>query len=331
LNPRYQPFRNYLAMHIPDGFLDAKTALTTATLSAVAVTFALRQVRRELPPRRVPLLGLSAAFLFAAQMINFPIAGGTSGHLLGGTLIAVLLGPSAAVVVVTTVLIVQCFLFADGGVLVLGANIFNMGLVATLSGYAVYRCLTQVWPGPRGRIVALTTAGWISTISAAFSCAGQLAWSQTLAWQIAWPAMTSIHALIGLGEGIISALILIAITRTRPDLVATSSLGVTPVCWREFSFLGLLISLGLACFVAPFASSAPDGLETVAIQGGFAHRALAPLRSVLAPDYQIPSLNSTALSTALAGIVGITAALGLALLISRLVLREASPKKILRQ
>ena len=318
-------------MHIPDGFLDAKTALTTATLSAIAVSFALRHVRRELPPRRVPLLGLSAAFLFAAQMVNFPIAGGTSGHLLGGTLIAVLLGPSAAVVVVTTVLIVQCFLFADGGVLALGANIFNMGLVATLGGYAVYRCVNLMWPGPRGRTVALTVAGWSSTIFAAFSCAGQLAWSQTLVWEIAWPVMTSTHALIGLGEGIISALILIAITRTRPDLVATSSLGVTPVRWREFSFLCLLISLGLACFVAPFASSARDGLETVAIQGGFAHRALAPLQSVLAADYQIPGLTSPALSTALAGMLGIAAVLGLALLISRLVLREASPKKMLRE
>jgi hypothetical protein len=109
-------------MHIPDGFIDGKTAAATALLSAVGVGLALRQVRRRLAPRRVPLLGLAAAFLFAAQMVNFPVVGGTSGHLLGGVLAAALLGPSAAIVVLTTVLIVQCFLFADGGVLALGAN-----------------------------------------------------------------------------------------------------------------------------------------------------------------------------------------------------------------
>src|SRR5271168_876048 len=103
-------------MHIPDGFIDGKTAATAAVLSALAVGASLRQVKRELPPRKIPLLGLAAAFLFAAQMVNFPVAGGTSGHLLGGTLVAALLGPSAAIVVLTTVLLVQCFLFADGGI-----------------------------------------------------------------------------------------------------------------------------------------------------------------------------------------------------------------------
>jgi cobalt/nickel transport system permease protein len=117
-------------MHIPDGFIDGKTAATTALLAAAGVGLALRQVRRRLPPRRVPLLGLAAAFLFAAQMVNFPVVGGTSGHLLGGVLAAALLGPSAAIVVLTTVLIVQCFLFADGGVLALGANVFNMAIVS---------------------------------------------------------------------------------------------------------------------------------------------------------------------------------------------------------
>jgi ABC-type Co2+ transport system permease subunit len=126
-------------MHIPDGFIDGKTAAVTAVISVVGVGFALRQVRRELPPRRVPLLGLAAAFLFAAQMVNFPVAGGTSGHLVGGTLVAALLGPSAAVVVVTTVLIVQCFLFQDGGVMALGANVFNMAILNSVIGYVIYR------------------------------------------------------------------------------------------------------------------------------------------------------------------------------------------------
>src|SRR2546422_7604656 len=119
-------------MHIPDGFLDPKTALASGALSAVGLTIALRDARRRLPARKVPLMGLSAAFVFAAQMLNFPVAAGTSGHLIGGVLAAVLLGPSAAAVVLTSVLIVQCFVFGDGGVLALGANVFNMGIVSAV-------------------------------------------------------------------------------------------------------------------------------------------------------------------------------------------------------
>src|SRR5512143_477384 len=128
-------------MHIPDGFLDAKTAIATGGLALAGLGVALRQARLSLPPRRVPLLGLSAAFIFAAQMLNFPVAGGTSGHLIGGVLAAVLLGPSAAVLVLTCVLVVQCLMFADGGLLALGANVFNMGLASVVGGYLVYRLL----------------------------------------------------------------------------------------------------------------------------------------------------------------------------------------------
>ena len=126
-------------MHIPDGFLDLKTSLAADALSVGALTLALRDARRTLPPRRVPLLGLAAAFIFAGQMLNFPVAGGTSGHLVGSVLAAALLGPGAAVIALTAVLVVQCFVFADGGVLALGANIFNMGVIGALVGYALYR------------------------------------------------------------------------------------------------------------------------------------------------------------------------------------------------
>src|SRR5512143_666441 len=126
-------------MHIPDGFLDAKTAIATGGLALAGLGVALRQARLSLPPRRVPLLGLAAAFVFAAQMLNFPVAGGTSGHLVGGVLACVLLGPSAAVLALTSVLIVQCLLFADGGVLALGANVFNMAIVGSVAGYGIYR------------------------------------------------------------------------------------------------------------------------------------------------------------------------------------------------
>lgn len=314
-------------MHIPDGFLDAKTALTTATLSAAGLGFALRQVRRELPPRRIPLLGLSAAFLFAAQMVNFPVAGGTSGHLVGGALVAVLLGPSAAVVVVSTVLIVQCLLFADGGILALGANIFNMGLVAPLTGYAAYQLARRVLPGLRGRVAALAFASWCSIVLAAVSCAGQLAWSGTVAARVALPAMAGIHMIIGLGEALISALVFVAIVRTRPDLLPDASPTAVTGRVREFVVLGLLVALGIAGFASPFASSWPDGLEAVAEKLGFAGHAAAPLVNAPAPDYLVPGIGSAGVATAVAGVLGSLVVFVLAIAFSRIVVRETGPDR----
>ena len=138
-------------MHIPDGFVDARTAVATGLIAGAGVGVALREVRRSLPPSRMPLLGVSAAFLFAAQMLNFPVAAGTSGHLVGGVLAVALLGPAAAVIVMTTVVVVQCLLFGDGGVTALGANVLNMAVVAPLVGYLPYRMLGRLLPGERGR------------------------------------------------------------------------------------------------------------------------------------------------------------------------------------
>jgi len=304
-------------MHIPDGFIDGKTALTTAALSVAGVGLALRQVKRELPPRRVPLLGLSAAFLFAAQMLNFPVGGGTSGHLLGGVLVAALLGPAAAVVVLTTVLIVQCFLFADGGVSALGANIFNMALVGTVGGWAVFRAVSRCLPNLRGQVAAVAFAGWCSTVLASLACAGQLAWSGTVAWPVAVSAMAGIHLLIGLGEGLIGALVFLAIARTRPDLVSAADPSSAPARASNVIWFGLIVSLGLAVFVAPFACPWPDGLEAVAAKLGFEHKAAGPLLPAPAPDYAMPGFKSSAIATAMAGAVGALVVFGLALLLSR--------------
>ncbi|MCU0784122.1 MAG: energy-coupling factor ABC transporter permease, partial [Verrucomicrobia bacterium] len=275
-------------MHIPDGFIDGKTAAATTVLAVAGVGLALRRVKRELPPRKVPLLGLAAAFLFAAQMLNFPVAAGTSGHLIGGVLVAALLGPSAAVVVVTTVLIVQCFLFADGGVSALGANIFNMGIVAVMAGYAVYRLLCRWLPGSRGRVTAIAFAGWFSTVLASISCAGQLALSGTVSWSAAFAAMAGVHVFIGIGEGLISALVLLSIQRTRPDLIVNGGRPTGAAGWGAFVGYGLLVALGLAVFVAPFASSSPDGLEFVAETLGFGQKAAHPVLSAPVTDYQMP-------------------------------------------
>ena len=300
-------------MHIPDGFIDGKTAATTGLLAVVGVGFALRRVRRELPPRRTPFLGLAAAFLFAAQMINFPVAGGTSGHLLGSVLIAALLGPSAAVVVVTTVLIVQCFLFADGGVMALGANVFNMAIVGSAAGYAIFTLLKRSMPGMRGQITAVAFAGWASVVLASISCAGQLAWSGTISWRAVFPAMTAIHMLIGIGEGLISALAYLAVLRTRPDL-AQSTVSANSRAGELIGY-GLLIVLGLVIFVAPFASPLPDGLEFVAAKLGFEHTATGSVIPVPAGGYAIPGIHQAVTTTAVAGIVGAIVVFGLAVLL----------------
>jgi cobalt/nickel transport system permease protein len=311
-------------MHIPDGFIDGKTVATTAALSAAGVGFALRQVRRELPPRRLPLLGLAAAFLFAAQMLNFPVAAGTSGHLIGGVLVAALLGPSAAVVVLTTVLIVQCFLFADGGVSALGANIFNMALLGAVGGYGVYRLLGRVRPGVRGRITAVAFAGWFSTVLAAIGCAGQLAWSGTVGWGAAFTAMTGVHLLIGLGEGLISALVLAGVERARPDLVHQPERASAGAGVGLFVGYGLLVAIGLAVFVAPFASSWPDGLEHVAEKLGFVAKAVSAPVSAPVPDYAMPGVSWAVGATALAGVAGALVVFCLAWLLGRLLVPKPS-------
>ncbi len=314
------------SMHIPDGFIDGKTAAATALLSAAGVGLAMRQVRLRLPARRVPLLGLAAAFLFAAQMVNFPVAGGTSGHLMGGVLAAALLGPSAAVAVLTTVLIVQCFLFADGGVLALGANVFNMAIVGGAGGYAIYRGVRRWLPGTRGQVAAVAFAGWCSTVLAAVCCAGQLAWSGTVGWPAAFTAMTSVHMVIGAGEGLISALVLLAIQRARPELANELGGAEPPRRGDELVRYGLLAVLGLALFVAPFACPWPDGLESVAARLGFVHSAAPPVVPAPAADYQAPGVRWAVGATALAGAAGTVVVFGLAWLLARLLVPKPDEK-----
>ncbi len=324
LKPRAgtERLRQRIIMHIPDGFIDGKTAAATALLSAAGVGLALRHTRRNLPPRRVPLLGLAAAFLFAAQMVNFPVAGGTSGHLLGGVLVAALLGPSAAVVVLTTVLIVQCFLFADGGVLALGANVFNMAIVGAAGGWAVYRLVCRWLPGTQGQVAAIAFAGWCSTVAAAVSCAGQLAWSGTVAWPAGFTAMAAVHMVIGIGEGLIGALVFLAIQRTRPDLTSNITGSAPARQGREWVSYGFLAVLGVAIFVAPFACPWPDGLESVAARLGFGPKGAHWHVPAPVADYQVPGVRWAAGATALAGAIGTLVVFGLALLLARWLVRE---------
>ena len=210
------------------------------------------------------MMGLSAAFVFAAQMLNFPVVGGTSGHLIGGVLTAVLLGPSAAVLVLACVLIVQCFIFADGGVLSLGANIFNMGVVSSVGGYAIYTAVRRLVPGQHGALMAVAFASWCATVLAAIVCAGQLALSGTVPWSMAFPAMTNVHMLIGIGEALLTTLIVYSVAQSRPDFSRQNAAAPEIASGRRLLIYGMLIALGLALFVSPFACPWPDGLDHVA-------------------------------------------------------------------
>jgi cobalt/nickel transport system permease protein len=254
----------------------------------------------------VPLLGLAAAFIFAAQMLNFPVAAGTSGHLIGGVLAAVLLGPAAAVVVISAVLVLQCFAFTDGGVTALGANIFNMALVAPVAGWWIYRAAGGLTKRHDTiSLAAVAFAAWCSTVLAAMCCAGQLAMSGTIAWRAAFPAMTGVHALIGIGEAFITVLILSAVRRARPELLdATTQPHLQPRLF-EFAGFGLFITLGMVVFIAPFACPWPDGLEKIAARLGFEHRAAdASLLASPFADYSIPGIASKSFSTIVAGLAG---------------------------
>ncbi|MCU0290449.1 MAG: energy-coupling factor ABC transporter permease [Thermoanaerobaculaceae bacterium] len=310
-------------MHIPDGFLDARTAVATGALAAAGLGIALRQARVHLPPRRVPLLGVTAAFVFAAQMVNFPVAGGTSGHLIGAVLAAALLGPSAAVVVVSSVLIVQCLMFADGGLSALGANILNMGVLGTVGGWAIYHGVSRVVRGLFGRVLAATFAAWCSTVLASIACAGELAVSGTVAWRLVLPAMAGVHALIGLGEGVITALVLAGIARTRPELLEPDAAIEPRTSVAAVAAYGAVIAMTLALFASPLASRWPDGLDRTAEALGFGEKAAPPVLNAPIPGYEMPGIGGDALATALAGGTGTLVVLALSWLVARVLVPRA--------
>ena len=207
-------------MHIPDGFLNIATVATTYAVSAGGIGNAVRLANKKLGEKQVPLMGVLAAFIFAAQMLNFPVAGGTSGHLIGAALAAILLGPWAAVLIMSCVLIAQSLIFQDGGLLALGANIFNMGIVASFGGYYIYRLVTSLLgDGRRGKLVGGFAGAWGSVFAASIVCAIELAVSGASPIVVVLPAMGGFHVLIGIGEGLITGAVLSLVLATRADLL----------------------------------------------------------------------------------------------------------------
>jgi len=286
-------------LHIPDGFLSIGVALVFWALTILLVSLAIRNTRGELGERQIPLMGVMAAFIFAAQMINFPVAGGTSGHLLGGALAAIMLGPWAGILVMTTVITVQALVFQDGGLVVMGANIFNMGILTALIGYGLFHGVSG-----RGRGTRLAVAGvaaWLSVIAGALMTSLQLWLSGTSALRLVFPAMLGVHALIGIGEALITVAALSFIFKTRPDLLSEGEGKRSGMGWVV---VGGLIAVAVV-IISPFASADPDGLERVAMDMGFINAGLNASYDIL-PDYTIPFLGENGPSTILAGLIGAT-------------------------
>jgi len=205
-------------MHIPDGFLSAPVLATSWAGSLFGIGYALKKARELLKDKTVPLMGVMAAFIFAAQMLNFPVLGGTSGHLIGGVLAAVTLGPFCGAIVLSLVLIVQCLIFQDGGLTALGANIFNMALIGTIGSYYIYVFL-KVTLFKKNMLPAVFIASWLSVVFAALFCAFELAFSGVSPLKIVLPAMVFVHIFIGIGEAFITTLVVGFILKVRPDLI----------------------------------------------------------------------------------------------------------------
>ncbi|WP_031487580.1 energy-coupling factor ABC transporter permease [Streptomyces bicolor] len=320
-------------MHVPDGFIDAPTSVATGVVAAAAVAASLRGARRELDERTAPLAGLVAAFIFAVQMLNFPVAAGTSGHLLGGALAAILVGPYTGVLCVSVVLLMQGILFADGGLTALGVNITCMGIVTVVVAYALFRGLVKVLPRTRRSVTAASFVAALVSVPAsalAFTALYAVGGTTDVSIGKVATAMVGVHILIGIGEAAITALTVGAVIAVRPDLVhgardlrqrlkllvngelvdapadEPTAAPVAARSPRKVWAAGLVASLVLAGFVSFYASASPDGLEKVAADNGIDKKVEehAAADSPLA-DYGVKDITDARLSGGLAGVIGV--------------------------
>ena len=295
-------FLSPVQMHIPDGFLSVPVSILLWLITIIVVGYALKRTSTDLGERQVPLMGVLAAAIFAGQMLNFAVAGGTSGHLMGSAIATILLGPWAAMLVLTCVVSIQALIFQDGGLLVLGANIFNMAIIGVAVAYMAFRSVQKLAGGkPWGIFVSGFIAAWLSVEAAALATAFELAISGTSPANIAIAAMGGIHALIGIGEGLITVGALAFLYASRRDLLKAGE--VVPAHGNFVWAIGLALAMLLA-IASPLASSHPDGLEWVAEQKGFLESAKSPLYKIV-PDYLFPGVSNTTLATILAGIIGV--------------------------
>lgn len=334
-------------MHVPDGFLDVPTSVATAAVATGAVGLALQRADREIREAGAPLAGLTAVFVFATQMVNFPVGPGTSGHLMGGALAAALVGPWTGVLAVAVVLVVQALLFADGGLTALGTNVTLIGVVTVVVGYAVMRAVLAVLPRRPGSVVPASALGaFVSVPAAALAFTGLYAVGGTVSIPLGTlaTAMLGWHTLIGVGEALITASVVGAVVATRPDLVQvaahqpadlvlvdgegrrtavapTTPSATSPPATRPLATL-LAVSLLAAGGLSLLASGSPDGLEYVGQRLGFAGAAQdsAVAASPFA-DYGTDGLGPVG-GTVVAGVVGVAVTLLVGLAVARLARRS---------
>ncbi|MER7908546.1 energy-coupling factor ABC transporter permease [Streptomyces sp. NPDC096068] len=345
-------------MHVPDGFINAPVSAVAGVVAAGAVAVSLRGARRELDERTAPLAGLVAAFVFAVQMLNFPVAAGTSGHLLGGALAAILVGPWTGVLCIAVVLLMQGVLFADGGLTALGVNIDVMGVVTVVVAYVLFRGLVLVLPRTRRSVTAASFVAALVSVPAAavaFTLVYAVGGTTDVPVGKVLTAMTGVHVLIGIGEAVITMLTVGAVLAVRPDLVYGARGLTAPLKLRVDGELvdaepaapaapaqgspkklwigGVVTALVLAGFVSFYASADPDGLEKVAADQGIDAKAEeyehATADSPLA-DYGVRGVDAERLSGGLAGVIGVgtTLAVGTGVFLVVRRRRAAAPESV---
>jgi cobalt/nickel transport system permease protein len=246
-------------MHIPDGFLTNRIAVSLDVVSGAGILYAARRAKVDLSGRMVPLMGILAAFVFAAQMLNFPILGGTSGHLIGGSLLAILLGPTAGFLTMSTVVIAQALFLQDGGLVALGANIFNIGAVTCFSGYAVYRLLGGGTARGKRLLLAGFIAGWVSMIVSSACCAVEIGISGVIPLRIGLTTMLGYHMVVGVIEGALTAGVLSFLTKVRPDLMKIN--GADRFEFADWVGALLFVAIPIAILALAGSSSLPDPLQ----------------------------------------------------------------------
>jgi cobalt/nickel transport system permease protein len=318
----------HLFMHIADGILSNEVCLGAAVISAAAVGYSLRQLNQTVALRTIPLTGMLAAVIFAGQMVKFPlILAPAYGHLLGGVLASIVVGPWGGCVAMALVLFLQMALFADGGWLAYGANVLNMGVVGSLGGHAIYNLVRRLIPGSRGILVGTIVASWLSVVagSALFCLEFSLSHGgESFQLGELFAVMTTLHSLVGIGEALISGGIIAYLLAARPELLVPASpipgllAGTGRVVW-----VGVIFGLIIAAFVAPFAADGSDALETAAEKLQF--DALEVERSAPIAGYELhlPGVDANhffwhRLAISLAGVTGTIAVFAISVVLDRL-------------
>lgn len=313
-------------MHVPDGFLNGAVSAGTAVASVGGIAAALRQTRAQLAGKRLPLAGLMAAGIFVLQMLNFPVVAGTSGHLLGGALAAIVLGPWMGLLVVSVVVMVQALVFADGGLTAMGTNVLLIAVIPALVGWGVFRLMRSFTPANRTWVLVSTFVAALLSVPAS---AMGFVLLYALGGQGGAPlgaltvAMLGVHVLIGIGEGAITTAVVGGLLAYRADLVAGAddlhSGRASTRSEKAAVGAGLVVAV-LLLVVAPFASANPDGLESVAAELGFDAAAVdSALADSVAADYTLQPLGDSGLSVALAGLLGIVVTLAVMAVVARIV------------